>query len=700
MSKHALFIKLGLDTTPLYATNLIAEYVSSVVPNSLSIAHKVFDQVPLKDTTLWTSLISSYARSNQPHKAIHLFSRMLQQFQSNPDAATPPNHFVFTAVARAIASAPQHLTLGQNLHAHIIKSGFLPRNIVVETALLNLYSKCGVVECARLVFDEMSSRNLVTWNSVISGYVQNGKECQGLVLFYRMKCREFYVPDEYTVATVLSGCGYVQDLLLGMQVHGYALVSGLESICRNSIANMYFYCSRVASAEKVFLGTERDLVSKLVKIRGYVFNHMYADALKYFLSMENVVEILVMDPTIFVPLLSTCAKMHLLNAGKQVHGLFITLVDSYKTVGLLKESRTIIGSALIDMYSKCSDIGKAQKVFESWLPERHVPLWNSLLSGYINNGLIEDAKALFEHMPEKTISSWTSMMTGYVQKNLPREGLNLLSKMYSGEERTRLEGNCLTFVVALEACSHLTDLDKGKQIHAKIIRALPDAADNVAVGTALVDMYSKSGNLRYTLRLFDAMEEKNVVSWTSAITGFAVHGFAAQALELFQRMVNMGINPNEVSFTAVLTACSHCGLVDEGMQYFTQMRKLYGLIPEEEHYTCLIDLLGRNGRLEEAWHLLEGMEENHLSDGCFTGAIWAALLGACQLYDNVEIGKKVAEKLMEKEIQISTASVALSNVYAAAGMWNEVYGVRKSWRKQGRHADGEPGLSCICIQPR
>ncbi|XP_055814194.1 pentatricopeptide repeat-containing protein At3g22690-like [Solanum dulcamara] len=698
MSRHAWFIKLGLDTTPLYATNLIADYVSSGIPNSLSIAHKVFDQVPLKDTTLWTSLISAYARSNQPHKALNLFSRMLHQSQSNPDATALPNHFVFTAVARAIASTPQHLKLGQNLHAHVIKSGFLLGNIIVETAFLDLYSKCGVVECARTVFDEMSSRNLVTWNAVISGYVQNGQECEGLELFYRMKCREFYVPDEYSIATVLSGCVYVQDLLLGMQVHGYAFVSGFESSCRSSIANMYFYCSRVESAEEVFVGTERDLVSKLVKVRGYVYNHMYAYALKYILSMENAVEILVMDQTIFVPLLSACAKMHLLNAGKQVHGLFSTLDDSYRTARLLEESRAIIGSALIDMYSKCSDIDKARKVFESWLPEPHVPLWNSLLSGYINNGLIEDAKRLFEHMPEKTIVSWTSMMTGYVQKNLPGEGLNLLAKMYSGEESTRLEGNCLTFVVALEACSHLTDLDKGKQVHAKIIRALPDADDNVAVGTALVDMYSKSGNLCYTLGLFDAMEEKNVVSWTCAIMGFAVHGFAFQALETFQRMVNMGINPNEVTFTAVLTACSHCGLVDEGIQYFTQMRKRYGLIPEEEHYTCLIDLLGRNGRLEEAWHLVEGMEENHISDGCSTGAIWAALLGACQLYENVEIGKKVAEKMMEEEIQLSTASVALSNVYAAAGMWNEVYGVRESWRKKG-HADGEPGLSRICAQP-
>ncbi|CAN4100676.1 unnamed protein product [Withania somnifera] len=668
MSRHAWFIKLGLDTCPIYATNLITHYVSS---NSLSIAHKVFNYVPFKDVPLWTSLISAYARYNQPQKALHLFSHMLQQL---PQSARP-NHFVFIAVARSChcfrSTTP---SIGTKLARPHRKTWIL-------------YSKCRVMKCARMLFDEMPSRNLVTWNALISGYVQNGQECQGLELFYRMKYREFYVPDEYSVATVLSACGYIQDLFLGMQVHGYAFVSGLESNCRNSLANIYFYCSRVGCAEKVFVGSERDLVFKLVKIRVYVYNHMYADAVKYIFSVGNAVEILVMDQTIFVPLLSTCAKMHLLNAGKQVHGLFITLLDLYNTTA--QESRAIIGSALIDMYSKCSDIDKAQKVFESWLPERHVPLWNSLLSGYINSGLIEDANALFEDMPEKTIVSWTSMMTGYVQNELPQEGLNLLAKMYSGEEGSRLEGNCLTFVVALE----------GKQIHAKIIRALPDADDNVAVGTALVDMYSKSGNLCYTLRLFDAMEEKNVVSWTSAIMGFAVHGLAFQALQLFQRMVNMGINPNEVTFTAVLTACSHCGLVDEGMQYFTQMRKRYGLTPEKEHYTCLIDLLGRNGRLDEAWDLVEGMEENHPSNKCSSGAIWAALLGACQMYDNVEIGKKAAEKMMEKEKQISSASVALSNVYAAAGMWSEVYGVRESWRRKG-HADGEPALSRIRTQPR
>ncbi|KAF3623620.1 putative thiamine-repressible mitochondrial transport protein THI74-like isoform X1 [Capsicum annuum] len=174
--------------------------------------------------------------------------------------------------------------------------------------------------------------------------------------------------------------------------------------------------------------------------------------------------------------------------------------------------------------------------------------------------------------------------------------------MYSGEEGSRIEGTCLTFVVTLEACSHLTDLDKGKQIQEKIIRALPDADGNMAVGTALVDMYSKSGCVTntHTHRFFDAMKEKNVVSWTCA--------------GLFMDLPCKSLN-------------------------FFSAWKRYGMTPKEEHYTCVIDLLGRNGRrLEEAWDLVEGMEENHLpSDGCSTGAIWAALLGACQLYENQKL---------------------------------------------------------------
>ncbi|KAA8546307.1 hypothetical protein F0562_002954 [Nyssa sinensis] len=693
MNRHAWLIKLGLDTNPAIATRLINDYTSSQTPSSLRIGRQLFDQVPYKDTVLWTSLISAYTRCNHPRKALQLFSLMLRQ----PDPPTyQPNHFIFATVARAIASSPEYLQLGRAVHARTVKSGFVPNSVVLETALLDMYSKCCVADCGRKVFDEMPHRNLVAWNAMIAGYVQNGIEIRGLDLFYRMKCLELYVPDEFTVATVLAGCAWTQNLILGMQVHGYIVVSGFESNCVNPVSNMYFQCGEVSSAERLLNGMEGDSISKLIKIRGYVFNQRYRDAVDYVATENNVAEIFEVDYTMFVPLLTASAKLSLLNVGKQVHGLLISWTNFYGNFNFFEEDVVIIGSTLTDMYNKCGSIGEARKVFDTWLPTPHISHWNSMISGYLYNNLIEDARTLLEEMPEKNVVSWTSMVSGYVQNGMPQEGLNLLVRMYSNEDGLRVEGNCLTFVAGLAACSYLIDLEKGKQLHAKLIRTLTNAdISNVAVGTALVDLYTKSGYLKYAQTVFDFMLQKNVVTWTSIIMGYAVHGFGFQALEIFQQMMEMGVEPNDVTFVSVLTACSHCGLVDEGLQYFNLMREKYRLIPKEDHYTCLIDMLGRVGRLEEALTLLEEIEDREMSKGCSSGTTWTAMLGACQLHGNVEMGRRVAKKILENKKEVSTTYITLSNVYAAAGMWNEAYRVRESWRREG-DVNGEPGLSRIC----
>ncbi|KAE9463779.1 hypothetical protein C3L33_04317, partial [Rhododendron williamsianum] len=527
MNRHAWLIKLGLDTNPAVVTRLINDCTQSSSCN-LNYAHKLFDQVPQKDTTLWTSLISAYTRSNHPLRALQLFSLMTRQ----PGSTLKPNHFVLATIARAVASSPHHLPLGRTF--------------------------CG--------------------------------------------------PDEFTVATVLAGCGRARDLVFGMQIHGYAIVSGFEAVFVNPISNMYFQCGKVCCAERVLDGVEGNVVSKLVRIRGYVFNQRYRDVIDYVASENNMPGIFEVDGTMYVPLLSACAELSLLNVGRQVHGLLIAMENSSE------EDGAIIGSALINMYCKCNSVAEAQKVFDAW-PTAQVALWNSMISGYMYNGLVENARELWEEMPEKNVISWTSMISGYVQNGMPREGLSLLAKMYSHGDGSRVEGNCFTCVAGLEACSHLTNLEKGKQIHAKLTRTLTKAdIENVVIGTALVDMYSKS--------------------------------------------------------------------VDKGLQYFRLMREKYRIIPREDHFTCLIDMLGRAGRLDEAWALVDDIEEGETSDGCVSGTIWAAMLGACQLHGNVEMGRRVANKMLESKKQVSMTYVALSNVYAAAGMWNEAYRVRENWRKE------------------
>lgn len=195
MNRHARLIKLGLHTNPFYASKLIAEYACFPAPNSFRHAHRVFDQVPfnLRDTALWASLISAYSRSEQPNKALHLFSHLLCYPQASQNAT--PNAYVFASVARAIASAPEQLSLGQTVHGLVIKRGLIPSSVVVQTAFLNMYAKCGVLMCAFRLFDEMPSRNLVTWNAMISGYIQNGMEMSGFELFLKMRYSEFCAPD-------------------------------------------------------------------------------------------------------------------------------------------------------------------------------------------------------------------------------------------------------------------------------------------------------------------------------------------------------------------------------------------------------------------------------------------------------------------------------------------------------------------------
>ncbi|KAF5207634.1 Pentatricopeptide repeat [Thalictrum thalictroides] len=689
MNSHARLLKLGLDTNPITATKLLNAYVSSNThfPNSLTYAYQLFEQVPHKDTTLWTSIISAFNRAGNSYKALHLFSQMFHQMQ--------PNHFVYATVARACGSSVTHLQLGKTVHSLVIKTGFLS-NVVLETSLLDMYGKCGLVEFSRKLFDEMPGRNIVSWNAMIAAYVSNGWEVDGIELFYQMKCKEFESPDEFAFDTVLSGCAGVQDLKLGMQLHAGVLIAGFEKECASAICNMYLRCAEVSAAERILWERGENALLEIIMIKGYVYNGRHLDAIRFIASTKDSIRMVTNDLSVVVSVLTACADLSLLRIGRQVHGVIITLLGLHSHFQSV-DSVTVILSALIDMYCKCSSIGEAQRVFDNQNPPQDISHWNAMITGYINNGLLNDAIQCFIQMPERNVVSWTAMISGYVDNSLPHEGLQLLAEMYCNKVGIVVQGNCVTFAVALEAAGLLTALEPGKQIHAKLIQTTVKAdTHNVIVGTALVDMYSKSGNLIYAKTVFSRMMEKNVVSWTSMITGYATHGLGFQALDLFQQMTAIGVVPNEVTFISVLTSCSHCGLVEEGMKYFKLMTDEYGIVPRSDHYACLVDLLGRAGKLTESFKLLQKIEEEETSSELYGGAIWGALLGACTLHGHVELGHMVAVKMLEKKQQVAETYIALSNIYAAAGMWDEAFKVREMWGKRSGDL-GKPGQSRIFI---
>ncbi|KAG1359726.1 pentatricopeptide repeat-containing protein [Cocos nucifera] len=692
---HARLLKLGLDRDPVTATQLLTAYASLSSADSLTYALRLFAQVPSRsrDPVLWTALLSTFARSARPTAALRLFSR-LPSLWSNP--------FAFASAARAAASAETEPCLARALHAQAIQHGF-HSNVVVATSILGLYSKINDLDSSCKMFDGMPQRNVITWNSMIACYTSAGMGVQALDLFYRMRFIEFGLDvDEFTVASGLTASAMISDLRLGTQIHGFLITLGHETdtVVINALANMYFRCGEVERAERAMQGREESVESKLMMIKGYVFNERYCDATKSILGHGGgFMELVMVDHSVIVSMLKVCANLGLLKTGRQVHSLLLAL-GLYENCCSSDGNDAILQSALIDMYCKCSSIREAQYVFGS-MGERHVSHWNSMITGCICNGLINEARQLFDAMPDKNVISWTAMISGYVQHGLPSEGLRLLTRLY-GEGRS-IRGNCFTLAKALDACSCLAALHAGKEIHAQALRMMAgDGDDHVVFKTALIDMYSKSGNLNYARRIFDRMEIKNVVSWTSMITGYAAHGLGLQAIGVFEQMISMGFAPNEVTFIAVLSACSHCGLVEQGINYYNLMMERYGITPRVDHYTCLVDMLGRAGKLAEAWKLVEGVkdaETNYNKDGGMDGgggaSIWGALLGGCRLHGNVEIGSEVARKMLAKKQQTSDTYIALSNVYAAAEMWDEVYRVREDWRKQG--VSGEAGHSQIQI---
>ncbi|KAJ6834660.1 pentatricopeptide repeat-containing protein-like [Iris pallida] len=578
-----------------------------------------------------------------------------------------------------------------SLHCHLTKLGLLPASIILTTSILTSYSRHeNDISSARKLFDEMPHRNTITHNSMISAYSTAGMGFKALDLFYSLKCSEPELgPDEFSVSSALTACAGVRDLRSGSQIHAYAVSARFDSDSAvvNALTNMYFKCGEVECAERAAEGREDDSeMVRVMMINGYASNERYVDVLRNIGRAGGFMALFVAEPGVAVSVVTACANLGLVGIGKQVHCIAVTS-------GYDCQNDAVLETALISMYCKCSSVGEARRVFSS-IGERRVQHWNSMVAGYICNGCLEEARGLFDKMPGKNVVSWTAMMSGYVQHGMPREGLRLLAGLYGGSGLVR--GNCFTFASALDACSRLAALDAGKQVHCQALRAVVDDGRNYLVfSTALLDMYSRSGNLSYARRVFDRMGGKNVVSWTSMITGYAAHGFGPEAIKLLEQMMSMGFKPNEVTFVSVLSACSHCGLVEQGMHYFRLLKERYGIAPMRDHYVCLVDMLSRAGRLVEAWSVVEETKDGIL-DGGDGPAILGALLGGCEMHGNVEIGNKVEGEMMKRRAQISDGYVALSNVYAAAEMWDEVYRVREECKKKG--AIKAPGWSEIRIE--
>ncbi|XP_022956304.1 pentatricopeptide repeat-containing protein At5g39350 isoform X2 [Cucurbita moschata] len=570
-------------------------------------------------------------------------------------------------------AAARSLSKTKILHAHAITSGILHSSnfIDLRSKLAVSYAFCGYVPLARKLFDELSDRSLFLWNAIIKMYVDRGLHFDALRMFYSMINSGKCWPDKYTFPLVIKACSEMSMLDVGVLIHGRALVSGFSSnmFVQNSLLAMYMNCGKLELARWVFdVMPERSVVSWNTMISGWFQNGQPEEALVVFNRMMDArVE---PDSATMVSVLPTCGYLKELELGRKVH----KLVENNHL-----HERIEVRNALIDMYSRCGCMDEASLVF-SETKERDVITWTSMINGYIINGNPKSALALCPAMQldgvapnAVTLASLLSacaslccLKQGLIHNGLAREAVELFKTMLMEE----VEANHATFNSLIPAYAILADLKQVMNLHSYLVRS--GFISRIAVVTGLIDIYSKCGCLDYAHKIFDDIrnEDKDIIVWSVVIAGYGMHGHGEIAVSLFNQMVQSGVSPNEITFTSVLHACSHRGLVDDGLALFKYMIENHPSRPRPNHYTCIVDLLGRAGRLDEAYDIIKSMPFKH------NHSIWGALLGACSIHQNIELGEVAAERLFDLESENTGNYILLANIYAAVGRWKDAEKVR------------------------
>ncbi|KAJ7528005.1 hypothetical protein O6H91_16G079900 [Diphasiastrum complanatum] len=546
---HALIVQSVLDSNIFLANTLVRMYSKC---GSVLHAHKVFSNMPQQDVYSWTAIISAYADSGEVEEAIHLFHQM-------QETGLAPDKVLFVPLLKACARQAA-LEKGRQLHSYIIKRGF-QSDVIVGSTLVNMYAKCGCTEDARELFDNMSERNVVSWNAMIAGYAQNGLGKEALALYEQMK-QEGVQPDNVTFALLLNACASLAALEQGKRLHSEIIERGfqLDVVVGNTLVDMYAKCGCTEDARELFDNmSERNVVSWTAMIAGYAQHGLGKEALALYEQMKQ--EGMQPNNVTFVLLLKACASLAALEQGKQLHSEIIRRGFQLDVV---------VGSTLVDMYAKC--------------------------------GCTEDARELFNNMSERDVVSWTAMIAGYAKNGLGKEALALYEQM----KQEGMQPNNVTFVFLLKACANLAALEQGKQLHSEIIKV--GFQSDVVVGSTLVDMYAKCGCTEDARKLFDNMSEPDVVSWTAMIAGYAHNGLGKEALALYEQMKQEGVQPDNVTFVLLLKACASLAALEQGKQLHSEIIKR-GFQSDVVVGNTLVDMYAKCGCTEDAQELFDSMSE-------------------------------------------------------------------------------------------
>ena len=506
---------------------------------------------------------------------------------------------------------------------------------------------------------------------------------------------------------------YAQDRALyrGRAVHAQLIINGLARLTYFATKLMSFYteCGQLPNARKLFDRIPKTNIRRWIVLTGACARRgFYEEALSAFSEMQK--EGLRPNQFVLPSILKACGHLSDRRTGENIHT--VILKTSF-------ESDAYINSALIYMYSKCGLVEKARRAFD-WIVDKDLVVMNAMVAGYAQHGFVQEALDLvqktqqagvkpnvvtwntliagFSQVGDKSmvsevfrmitangvepdVVSWTSVISGLVQNFHNHEAFDVFKEMLDQGFRP----SSVTISSLLPACANVANLRRGKEIHGYAI--VIGVEKDVFVRSALVDMYAKCGYIIEAKVLFDMMLERNTVTWNSLIFGYANHGHCNEAIELFNQMEESETKLDHLTFTAVLNACSHAGMVELGKSLFQKMQEKYRIEPRLEHYACMVDLLSRAGKLTEAHDLIKAMP---IEPDKF---VWGALLGACRNHGNVELAEVAAEHLFELEPESPGSSLLMSNLYSEAGRWGNAARMKKMMKQ--RKFSKFPGCSWI-----
>ncbi|PUZ71584.1 hypothetical protein GQ55_2G324800 [Panicum hallii var. hallii] len=578
--------------------------------------------------------------------------------------------------------------------------------LAAATSRIASLGRAGDAAAARAEFDAMPRRDAVAWNAMLTAYARAGRPRDALALFARAPA-----PDAFSLTAALAAAAALRCHAAGAQLHARLLRLGLRAPLPvgNALVAMYAKCARAHDAERAFREMhDRNALSWCSLLHAYVASGHLRLAQELFDEMPNRNNVawntllmgysrsgnarqclilfnkmqmagLTCDDATLCILVDACTELAHPSTGFAVHKIVVQ--NGWN-------SMAEVSNSLISLYTKFSLLDDAVRIFGS-MEVRTIVSWNSLIDAYMKLGYMEQAASLFQSVPETNVISWTAMIGGLARNGCADEALTLFVEMLAHDH---IHPDDFTFGAVLHACATSVSPASGRTVHGRVFQT--GFASYLYVANSLMDMYAKCGDVESASNVFNGIFGKDLISWNTMLFGFAINGWANEALMVYESMKSHEVCPDEVTFAGLLTACSHSGLLEQGKMFFESMVSVHGIQPKPEHLSCILDMYARSGNISKAIEILNRCSETVQT--C-SSDIHEALLSACSSeHLNASVARKVVKDMVRTEPARDAGYVMLSNLFCASGQWSEAERVRRAMAEHG--VKKSPGCSWIEVK--